>query len=122
MATDGLIEMAYLKHYLIPVLTRDPYNVVAFVPILPASRVDIFFKIMYNDIILFGIILIFLHAVYYFQSASGGKIKLYEFVRLFLAQSIAHKPQTAVHKIIILTIVATSVKIMNDVLSDIISI
>lgn len=53
----------------------------------------------------------------YFQTVLGF-IGEFEFVQIFLGQSIKHVPNKLLEKIILLTIIVATVKIMNDFLLD----
>lgn len=111
----------YTSSYLIPAVDQRANEVIAFVPIIPTSRIDLLFKIMYNLMMIFGMICIILYLLNHFQSVIGS-IEVFDVVRLLLSQSINRKPKNPVEVIIILTVVGTSFIVMNDVLTDIISI
>lgn len=116
----GLMDVNYSSYFLIPTDHKFE-DVVAFVPIIPTSEIDVFLKILYNVVILLVIISSFLLTYNVFQNAVG-QITIYDIVLLLLGQSAKREPKKTVESIIFMTVVVTSFIIMNDTLSDIILI
>lgn len=115
-----MYDLNYLTCFLIPA-DDSPENIVAFVPIIPTSRIDIIFKILYYILVAFGIIFLFSYIFHYFQ-ALFGNIKVFDLVNVFLNQPIKFDSQKAVDIIIIGTVITVSFITMNDILSGIISV
>lgn len=116
-----IMGLKYDKDFAIP---EDEYveEYYAYVPIIPTSRADIYFKIFYSVIIILGLIFIFFYTASYFQNLSLSKIIMFDNVRLLLGQSIASEPKETSSRIVMLTVIVTSILIMNDLLSGIISL
>lgn len=111
----------YLTYFLIPAVDQRATETIAFVPILPTSRVDLLLKVLYNLSIIIVLVSIFLYLISYFRTAVES-IKVFDVVRLLLSQSINAQSNKTVYRIMILTIIIASIKVMNEVLLDIISI
>lgn len=122
MTARWMFNRNYLTYFLIPAVDQRSIEWLAFVPIFSASRMDIFVKLLCNVLIIFGFIFSFLYLLHRFQTAAGGSIIIFDYVKLILAQSIGQEPRKAVLRIIMTTVIAASVIIMNDILSDLISI
>lgn len=70
---DMLAFRLYHKNYLtwfnlIPAIDEEALIVVAVVPILPASRVDVFFKFLHNVVIIYSTACIFICIVHYSET------------------------------------------------------
>lgn len=112
-----LINSDYSMHFLIS--TEKEYkNYIAFVPVIPISRVGIFIDNFLNVVIVFGIVSVCLYVLYHFKTTFGS-IRMFNSVRIFFGQSINNEPQKTIHRIILLTIYVASVKLMNDFLLDV---
>lgn len=109
---------SYSQYFLIPANVESK-NFVAFVPIIYTLQKNIF-KVYSSAMIIF----VFVSAsLYKFNNirASMEQFKLFDFLRLALGQSVAHEPQKIVYRIIMLTIILATAKIMNDYLLDLMS-
>lgn len=109
----------YLKNNLIPT-KKTLHKIVAIVSIIHTSQ-NKFFKMLVNVMTIFGILSICLYAFTYFETKVKF-IKVFDFIKLLSGQSIEHEPQQTVERIILLTTVFATVKIMNDFLLDILLI
>jgi len=92
-------------------------DTVAYVPIIRNPHKNVFLKNLPKILVISGIISIFLYALGYLKIPLGH-LSLFDFVRLFLGQSISWEPQKSIPKIIYLTVAVVSVKVMNDFLLD----
>lgn len=115
------MDLRYDMSFVIP-LELESWEFSAFIPLILISRVDIYLKIFYNVIIVLGIIFSFFYTLAYFQKASLERAKIFDNVRLLLGQSIAKEPEITSSRLIMLTVIVASIFIMNDLLSDIISL
>lgn len=71
--------------------------------------------------IISGIIFTFLYTYNYFKTAVR-QITIFDIVLSLLGQSTEREPLKLVHKIVVLTAMAVSFIMMNDILTDILSI
>lgn len=115
------VNFKYRTNFLIP-SDEESLEIVAYVPIIQSSRTDIYLKILHSLLIVTAVIFNFFYILGYFQKTSLGKITMFDNVRLLLGQSIANEPKKSSLRIIMLTVIVASTLIMNDILSDIISI
>lgn len=74
----------YLISFVIPA-DDTPKAYLAYVLIIPISRIGVFFKILHNFIIIFGIMSSLLYLFNYLQTDNEKNIGLFNFVRLLLA-------------------------------------
>lgn len=112
-----ILNGEYSTYFLIPA-DKLHENVVAFVPIIPISEGNVFFEVSFKVIIVFGIITICLYLFSYLKPAVGF-IGMFDFIRVFFGQPITRTPPKTVHRIILLTIMIATVKLMNDFLLNI---
>lgn len=117
---EGAFGGDYSTSFLVPT-DESPKKVVAFVPIIPTSKIDVFLKFLCNFAIILLITFTFLLAYNRFKTAVGH-IRVFDIIKVLLGQSIKTAPQKIAHKIIVLTVITTSFIMMNKVLSDVLSI
>lgn len=111
---------SYLNFFQTPVDHTFGY-LFAFVQVIPISRVDIFLKIFYNSLWIWGIFSLFLFVYNYFQRKNGF-MRMIDFVQLLLGQSSTLRARKIVHRITMTTVMVASFVLMNNLLSDIRSI
>lgn len=111
----------YLNCFIIPVDMTFVKDVVAIVPILPISKINISFKSVLIDVIIsiaiFSLIVFFKHF-----SSPVMQTSVFDMVRVLFGQSIVNVPIKTAHRIIFVTFIIASVKIMNDFLLDVLAI
>lgn len=108
--------VSYLSNFFIPI-DRSVKNFVAIVPVLRFPRINLSPQSFYSVTIILVPIFTVKYSLKYFKVRI--KLKLWDIFLLVQGQSIAQKPKTMVQKIIFLTVIIASVKIMNDFLLDI---
>lgn len=115
----GLRSADYEWSFLIPKEIMDNY-IVAFVPIIPASRLDTFLRMFNNLLMMCFIIFSFLFFYNYFHSKLR-QFKTSEVLQILLGQSIRQEPKKIVTRIIMITLMMASFIFLNDIFFEIIS-
>lgn len=120
MLSIDMIDLDYSTSFLIPTERESEFdNIFALVPITFTSQVDISIKTLIIFMILIVIICTFNYLFKYFNSAVG-KMEVFDILRVFLGQSINREPKKTTERIIFVTLVVASVKMINDFNSDMI--
>lgn len=116
MHTYWPIRYDYLSNYSVS-SEVELENFVAIVPVIPLPRSDISFKIYYVFPLTSPIVFFLLYLFNRFQAISRH-IRTFDIVQILLSQPIKCLPQKMAHRMIFVTAIIVSVKIMNDFLAN----